>query len=119
MWRLLGLCVPAEHCTCATGCAFPEPAGRCLRADLSLPQGRRDGVDDRTGEQMACFKAALKGINAWYGNPKTHVLLVTTPLPTGATYTNVQPYEGRGWYCAHGRSMPLSTPLLKLLRAGC
>ena len=27
----------------------------------------------------------------------THVLLVKTPLPTGHTYTNTQPYEFRGW----------------------
>jgi hypothetical protein len=64
---------------------------------VSLPQGRPDGVDDRSDEHKARFKLALKGINTWYGNPKTQVLLVTTPLPTGASYSNVQPYLGRGW----------------------
>ena len=38
----------------------------------------------------------MKGINAWYGHPKTHVLLVDTELPAGA-HTNTQPYKGRGW----------------------
>ena len=90
---------------------------------ISLPQPRRDGIDDRSVALKARFKAALRGINTWfvphapdhvppysaviqgkvahlrgrYGHPKTHVLLVSTPLPTGASYYNLQPYEGRGW----------------------
>ena len=33
----------------------------------------------------------------WYAHPFTPVLLVTTPLPTGADYTNKRGYGGRGW----------------------
>ena len=68
-----------------------------VRSYPSLPQKNRDGVDDRSEPLKARFKRALKGINAWYGHQKTHVLLVTTDLPTGYDYTNAQPYEGRGW----------------------
>ena len=64
---------------------------------LSLPQPNIKGDDDRSPEMIARFKRALQGINAWYGHQKTTVLLVTTPLPTGHEYTNVQPYNGRGW----------------------
>lgn len=63
----------------------------------SLPQKDFNGVDDRIEEEKATFKRALKGINAWYGHMKTHVLLVTTPLPEGHAYTNTQLYKGRGW----------------------
>jgi len=66
----------------------------------SLPQksvGCSGDEDDRTKEEMARFKRALKGINTWYGHQKTHVLLVTTPLPDAHEYTNMQPYDGRGW----------------------
>ena len=67
----------------------------------SLPQKSRAGdKDDRTEEEKARFKRALNGINAWYGHPKTTVLLVNTPLPTGHEYTNTQPYTGRGWCVA-------------------
>ena len=67
----------------------------------ALPQKSRAGdADDRTEEEKARFKRALNGINAWYGHPKTYVLLVKTPLPTGHVYTNTQPYEGRGWCVA-------------------
>ncbi len=67
----------------------------------SLPQKSRAGDgDDRTEEEKARFKRSLNGINAWYGHPMTHVLLVKTPLPTGHVYTNTQPYEGRGWCVA-------------------
>ena len=66
-------------------------------ADLSLPQARRDGVDDRSPELKARMTGGLKGINTWYGHIMTHVLLVSTPLPTGGSYTNLQPYAGRGW----------------------
>ena len=64
----------------------------------SLPQKNLDGVDDRTEEEKARFGRVLKGgINSLYGHQKTHVLLVTTPLPTGHPYCNTQPYDGRGW----------------------
>ena len=33
----------------------------------------------------------------WYAHPYTPVLLVTTPLPTGADYTNKREYGDRGW----------------------
>ena len=93
---------------------------------VSMPQRSRGSAeDDRTPEELAIFGRALKvpthtprchphrpapppashaappaplpqGINLWYGNPKTHVLLVDTELPAGA-HTNTQPYKGRGW----------------------
>jgi len=71
----------------------------------SLASHAPGAEDDRTPEELATFKRALAGINAWYGHRMTHVLLVDTPLPTG-DYTNTQPYEGRGWCwmecCASG-----------------
>ena len=67
---------------------------------LSLPQKDRHGVDDRSEADVARFKRALNGINAWYGHQKTTVLIVSTPLPTGHDYTNLQPYDGRGWCLA-------------------
>ena len=81
------------HCSLARPCAFS-------RSYASLPQRTVDGVDDRTEEEHTRFKNALGGINAWYGNRKTYVLLMTTPLPTGHAYTNTQPYLGRGWCVA-------------------
>merc|ERR1719272_2682386 len=64
---------------------------------VSMPQrSRGSAVDDRTPEELAIFGRSLKGINLWYGNPRTHVLLVDTPLPEGKK-TNTQPYKGRGW----------------------
>ena len=65
-----------------------------------MPQRNLDGDDDRSPMDQARFKRALKGINTWYGHVKTHVLLVTLPLPTGHEYTNLQPYGGRGWCVA-------------------
>ena len=35
-------------------------------------------------------------LNDWYGNPKTYVLQVDTPLPVG-DYTNLRQYRERGW----------------------
>jgi len=57
-----------------------------------LPQGV-----DRSPAHLARFKLALHAINEWYAHPFTLVLLVTTPLPSGADYTNKRPYSGRGW----------------------
>ena len=89
---------------------------------VSMPQrSRGSSEDDRTPEELATFKRSLQvcplppgpptcppptshpalpapyqSINLWYGNPKTHVLLVDTDLPAGEK-TNTQPYKGRGW----------------------
>ena len=90
-------CMRRQDRTVARDTALSAREASVWMADASLPQKRRDGVDDRSGEEKQRFKDALKGINAWYGHPKTHVLLVSTPLPTGAPYSNVQPYAGRGW----------------------
>ena len=38
-----------------------------------------------------------RSINEWYVHPFAPVLLVTTPLPTGAEYTNRRAYDARGW----------------------
>ena len=35
-------------------------------------------------------------LSTWQ-HPFTHVLLMTTPLPTGAAYANTRPYQERGW----------------------
>ena len=88
---------------------------------VSMPQRSRGSPeDDRTPEELATFKRSLtvrspppcrppscpplashpalpapcQGINLWYGNPKTYVLLVGTDLPAGA-HTNMQPYALR------------------------
>ena len=91
------------------------PPGPLLHARLlslwlasypSLPQKNREGVDDRSEALKARFGRALKGINTWYGHQKTYTLLVTTALPTGHTYTNLQPYEGRGWVRLRFRFRP-------------
>ena len=89
---------------------------------VSMPQRSRGSPeDDRTPEELATFKRSLQvrrrplppcrtarlppprclpplcqGINLWYANDKTHVLLVDTDLPAGA-HTNMHPYAGRGW----------------------
>ena len=36
-------------------------------------------------------------MDKWYAHPYTTVLLVTTPLPTGADYSNKRTYYERGW----------------------
>ena len=36
-------------------------------------------------------------MDKWYAHPFTTVLLVTTPLPTGADYSNKRTYYERGW----------------------
>ena len=36
-------------------------------------------------------------MDKWYAHPYTIVLLVTTPLPTGADYSNKRTYYERGW----------------------
>ena len=36
-------------------------------------------------------------MDKWYAHPYTTVLLVTTPLPTGADYSNKKTYFQRGW----------------------
>jgi len=52
----------------------------------------------RTSDEDKVFKTRLRGMNDWYAHPKTKVLLVTTPLPTGAIYSNKdRPYDSRGW----------------------
>ena len=88
---------------------------------VSMPQRSRGSPeDDRTPEELATFERSLQvrrrplppcrtarlpppalpaplcqGINSWFAHDKTHVLLVDTDLPAGAT--NMQPYAGRGW----------------------
>ena len=38
-----------------------------------------------------------QSLDKWYAHPYTTVLLVTTPLPTGADYSNKRTYYERGW----------------------
>ena len=52
--------------------------------------------------RLACLPLRLTSAcvcapRQWYAHPFTPVLLVTTPLPTGAEYTNKREYGGRGW----------------------
>ena len=45
---------------------------------------------------------------AWYAHPYTHVLLLTTQIPTGAAYTNTRPYDARGWCEVERRTSALT-----------
>ena len=81
-----------------------HPTGSHPRPSLArarrLPQRSREasakGEDDRTAEEKATFGRGLKGINEFYGNFHTTVLLVDTELPPGPK-TNSQQYIKRGW----------------------
>ena len=81
-----------------------HPTGLTPRPSLSrahrLPQRSREasakGEDDRTAEEKATFGRGLKGINEFYGNFHTKVLLVDTELPPGPK-TNSKQYLKRGW----------------------
>ena len=81
-----------------------HPTGSHPRPSLSrarrLPQRSREasakGEDDRTAEEKATFGRGLKGINEFYGNQQTYVLLVDDELPPGPK-TNSQQYLERGW----------------------
>ena len=81
-----------------------HPTGSHPRPSFSrarrLPQRSREasakGEDDRTAEEKATFGRGLKGINEFYGNFHTKVLLVDTELPEGPK-TNSKQYLERGW----------------------
>ena len=47
---------------------------------MTMPQWPRTPAEDKV------FQTRLKSMHAWYAHPFTTVLLVTTPLPTGADY---------------------------------
>ena len=85
---------PAAQCTPP---AHPRPS---LARARRLPQRSREasakGEDDRTAEEKATFGRGLKGINEFYGNFHTTVLLVDTELPLGPK-TNSKQYLERGW----------------------
>jgi len=56
----------------------------------------------RNREEQTLFEAGLSSLHEWYSHPFTHVLLVTTKLPTGAAYSNTRAYHERGWcYMEH------------------
>ena len=50
-----------------------------------------------TEEDGARFGVSLKAINAWYFHQFTTTLLVTTPPPEGADYSNTRLHRDRGW----------------------
>ena len=50
-----------------------------------------------TEEDGARFGVSLKAINAWYFHQFTYTLLVTTPPPEGADYSNTRLHRDRGW----------------------
>ena len=97
-----------DYCACAA--APSNSPAQCTphqlhpRPSLSrarrLPQRSREasakGEDDRTAEEKATFGRGLKGINEFYGNFHTTVLLVDTELPPGPK-TNSKQYLERGW----------------------
>ena len=50
-----------------------------------------------TDAERARFGESLHSINEWYFHPCTNVLVVSTPPPEGAKYTNTRLHEARGW----------------------
>ena len=50
-----------------------------------------------TDAERARFGESLRSINEWYFHPCTCVLVVSTPPPEGAQYTNTRLHEARGW----------------------
>ena len=50
-----------------------------------------------TDAERARFGESLHSINEWYFHPSTCVLVVSTPPPAGAKYTNTRLHEARGW----------------------
>ena len=50
-----------------------------------------------TEEDGARFGVSLKAINGWYFHKCTYTLLVTTPPPEGADYSNTRLHRDRGW----------------------
>ena len=69
---------------------------------MSLPQPVRNPAE------AVRFTAGLQALTTWYAHPYTHVLLVTTPLPTGTSYKSLRPYEQRGWCEAERRTCGIS-----------
>ena len=49
-----------------------------------------------TEEDGARFGVSLKAINGWYFHPLTYTLLVTSPPPEGADYSNTRLHRDRG-----------------------
>ena len=68
----------------------------------ALPQPKR------TEQEAARFQAGLASLMTWYAHPYTHVLLMSTPLPTGAKYTNTRAYSERGWTETERRTCAVS-----------
>jgi len=69
---------------------------------MSLPQ------PVRTPAEAERFASGLQALTEWYAHPYTHTLLLTTPLPTGALYKSLRPYEQRGWCEAERRTCGIS-----------
>ena len=76
--------------------ASPSPLSRARRLPQRSHEASAKGEDDRSAEEKATFGHGLKGINEFYGNFHTTVLLVDTELPEGPK-TNSQSYLKRGW----------------------
>jgi hypothetical protein len=95
----------------AFACASTTNGGKCgvFWDYVSLPQKSQacpPGEDDRRPQAQQTFARALEEMHVWYAHPKTHVLLVDTPLPSG-TYSKRQPYLGRGWCQTESRASAL------------
>ena len=83
---------PTAQCTRAHSC----PRSRARRLPQKSREASAKGEDDRSADEKATFDRGLKGINEFYGNFHTTVLLVDTELPEGPK-TNSQQYIKRGW----------------------
>jgi len=68
----------------------------CMLDYGSLPQHGSDGIK-RSIDDERIFKMGLLEMHGWYSHPYTHVLLITSPLPTDDEYSNTKEYHQRGW----------------------
>ena len=68
----------------------------------SLPQPKRTPAED------ARFSSGIRSLMQWFAQPYTHVLLMTGSLPTGGSYTNIRPYDARGWTEPERRTCAIS-----------
>ena len=87
---------PADQCTPHRLSPSPLSLARARRLPQRSREASAKGEDDRTAEEKATFGRGLKGINEFYGNQRTKVLLVDDELPPGPK-TNSQQYIKRGW----------------------
>ena len=100
---LAALPAPWHSLAGSSSCARAHTASaeRCSPAQ-SLPQ------PPRSAQEAATFAGGLRSLMAWFAHPYTHVLLLSGPLPTGASYSNDRPYASRAWCEAEQRTCAIS-----------